>query len=161
VNAERGGFRGYISSRPVRGTHFPQRVQNLVVRTYAARHDLTYKLSLTEYAMPGCFMMMETLLDELPKLDGVILFSMFLLPSRRNERERIYARVLQSGTQLHAGLEEIAIRAAADIALFEDTIQVVDALRRAPLQGRYNKDGRPYRLPDPFFTQLMRALSPS
>jgi sporadic carbohydrate cluster protein (TIGR04323 family) len=157
MNAERG-FRGYISSRPVRGTRFPQRVQNLVVRTYAARHDLPYKLSLTEYAMPGCFMMMETLLEELPRLDGIVLFSMFLLPERRSERRRVYAEVLENGAQLHAGLEETAIHRAADIALFEDTIQVVSALRRAPLQGRFSKDGQPYCRSDPFVAELMRAL---
>jgi sporadic carbohydrate cluster protein (TIGR04323 family) len=161
MKSEGGGFRGYIASRPVRGTHFPQRVQNLVVRSYAARHHLAFKLSLAEYAMPGCFMMLETLLDELPGLAGIITFSMFMLPSRRSGRERLYARVIDRGAQLHAALEETAIRSDADIPLFEDTIQVAAALTRAPLKGHFAKDARPYEHSDPFVVQLMRALPPS
>jgi sporadic carbohydrate cluster protein (TIGR04323 family) len=161
MNAEHGGFRGYISTRPVRDTTFPQRVQNVIVRTYAARHDLPYKLSLAEYAMPGCFMMMETLLNELPKLDGIIVFSMFMLPSRRRERARMYARVLENSSHLHAALEETAIRSWADVPLFEDTIQIANALRIAPLNGRFLKTGQPYPPGDRFASQLMRALPPS
>ena len=162
MKLEPGGFRGYIASRPVRGVQFPQRVQNLIVRTHATRHGLTYKLSLAEYAMPECFMVLQTLLTELPKLDGVLLFSMFMLPQRRCERESIYARVLASKAELHASLEDVAIRTGADVALFEDTIQVAQALRRAPLQGRFAKSGRPYDASDRFAATLLATFnSPS
>jgi sporadic carbohydrate cluster protein (TIGR04323 family) len=161
MRSDGAGFRGYISSRPVRGTHFPQRVQNLVVRSYAARNHLTFKLSLAEYAMPGCFMMMETLLEELPELAGIITFSMFMLPSRRSARARFYARVIDSGAQLHAALEDTAIRSATDIPLFEDTIQVAAALARAPLRGRFVKDNRPHEPSDEFAVQLRQALTSS
>jgi sporadic carbohydrate cluster protein (TIGR04323 family) len=155
MTSERDGFRGYISSRPVRGTPFPQRVQNLVVRTYAARHDLRYKLSLVEYVMPGCFMMLHSLLDELPKLDGVILFSMFMLPSGRREREKLYTRLLEHGAHLHAALEDVVVRTRTDIPLFEDTIQVAQTLRLTPLKGRFLKAGAPYSRSDPFVATLL------
>ena len=58
------GYRGYIASRPVRGTSTPQHVQNLVIRDYAARSGLDFKLSATEYAMDGCYLMLEAVLDE-------------------------------------------------------------------------------------------------
>ena len=60
----RSGYRGYIASRPVRGTHTPQRVQNLVVRDYAARTKLDYRLSAVEYAMPACYMMLDDVLGD-------------------------------------------------------------------------------------------------
>ena len=98
-----GGYRGYIVSRPVRGSHFPQRVQNLVVRDYAQRRTLPYRLSVTEYAMPGCTMMFESLLDELPELDGIVLFSLFVLPVQREKRLRAYERVLAAGKHCTRG----------------------------------------------------------
>jgi len=155
------GFRGYISSRPVRGTSFPPRIQNAVVRSYAARRALPFKLSLIEYAMPGCFMMLESLLEELPKLDGIIVFSMFMLPPERIKRLRMYDRILAHETVLHAALEETCIGEAADIRLFEDTIDVACALRRAPFAGRFEKDGARPLAGDPFVASLMRALAPS
>ena len=74
------GFRGYIFSRPFQGERVPQNVQNLVIRDFAARSRLTYLLSATEYAMPGCFMMLEQVLAELPALEGMICYSIFQLP---------------------------------------------------------------------------------
>jgi len=116
------GHRGYIASRKVRGQLMPQQVQNLVVRDYARRKGLTYKLSATEYGMPGCYMMLESVLAELGQLEGVILFSLFMLPKSQERRHVIYDRVLQAGGSLHAALEDLAIASSDDIARIEDIL---------------------------------------
>jgi sporadic carbohydrate cluster protein (TIGR04323 family) len=138
-----GGFRGYIVSAPVRSTHFPQRVQNLVVRDYAQRAKLTYRLSATEYAMPGCTMMLRTLLDELPGLDGIVLFSLFTLPAKRAERRTVYDRCLAAGKPLHAALEQLVLTTAADIARWDELIALEATLPATPFGGRYEKNAAP------------------
>jgi sporadic carbohydrate cluster protein (TIGR04323 family) len=140
--AERG-YRGYIVSRPVRGSHFPQRVQNLVVRDYAARRSLPFRLSVTEYAMAGCTMMFASLLDELDALDGIVLFSLFTLPARREERRLAYERVLAAGKTLHAALEQLVLRTPEEIRAWEDIIEVDAALPQTPFGGRYEKTDTP------------------
>jgi sporadic carbohydrate cluster protein (TIGR04323 family) len=140
--SERSGWRGYIGSRPLRGTSYPQRLQNLAVRDYASSRGLAYKLSATEYAMPGCYMIFEDVLAELPRLEGIILFSTFLLPERSERRAAVYERVLAAGASLHAALEQLAIRTPDDVARFEDVIAVANALPAAPLGGRYEKTAR-------------------
>jgi sporadic carbohydrate cluster protein (TIGR04323 family) len=159
MSDEYGGFRGYMASRAVRGTHFPQRVQNLVIRSHATRHGLPFKLSLVEYAMPGSYMMLRTLLDELPRLDGIIIFSMFMLPQRSAVRADVYAGVLGAGVQLHAALEDVIIRYSTDVPLFEDTLAVAAALRSAPMRGRYTKTGGLSDPGDPFLKAITTALS--
>ncbi|MEK9945065.1 MAG: LIC12192 family sporadic carbohydrate cluster protein [Alphaproteobacteria bacterium] len=124
MTAMTGGFRGYIASRPIRDERMPQQVQNLVIRDYAVRNDLAFKLSATEYAMPGCFMMLNAVMEELPSLDGVILFSMFMLPPDRAARRRIYAQILDQGRELHAALENVVFRSPAEVARFEDILLV-------------------------------------
>ncbi len=138
-----GGYRGYIVSRPVRGSHFPQRVQNLVVRDYAQRRKLAFRLSVTEYAMAGCTMMFESLLDELPTLDGIVLFSLFVLPAQRDRRRRAYERVLDAGKTLHAALENLVLARASDIPAWEDIIGVDAVLGATPFSGRYEKTATP------------------
>jgi sporadic carbohydrate cluster protein (TIGR04323 family) len=138
-----GGYRGYIVSRPVRGSHFPQRVQNLVVRDCAQRRKLPFRLSVTEYAMPGCTMMFESLLEELPTLDGVVLFSLFVLPAQRDRRLRAYERVLDAGKTLHAALENLVLARREDIAAWEDIIGVDAVLAATPFGGRYEKTATP------------------
>lgn len=121
---DRAGYRGYVASRPVRGQVTPQHVQNLVIRDHADTRSLLFKLSAVEYAMPGCTMMLEGVLAELPRLEGIICFSMFMLPEGAAGRRDIYRRVLSAGASLHAALENLALTNEADIGRFEDVFQV-------------------------------------
>jgi sporadic carbohydrate cluster protein (TIGR04323 family) len=128
----REGYRGYVFARPFLGERVPQHVQNLVIRDYAARNGLTYKLSATEYAMDGCHMMLEQVVDELPALKGLICYSLFQLPVDTSARARIYARMLESGAELHAALEDLAVHTAADVGRMEDIWRVRLALAACP-----------------------------
>jgi sporadic carbohydrate cluster protein (TIGR04323 family) len=137
------GYRGYIVSAPVRGSHVPQRVQNLVVRDYAQRRGLPYRLSLTEYAMPGSTMMLAALLDDLDAVDGIILFSLFTLPRSTARRTAVFQRVLGAGKSLHAALEQLTLRSPADEAAWNDLIDIDATLPATPFRGRYEKDAMP------------------
>ncbi len=113
-------WRGYIFSREIGGQMIPQRVQNLVLRVYAEKNGLQYLLSATEYHIPGSFMMLESLYSELPKLDGLLFYSLNMLPDDRSKRLNLYEKVLKARCGLRFALEEMSLRSAADIALLED-----------------------------------------
>jgi sporadic carbohydrate cluster protein (TIGR04323 family) len=158
---ERRGYRGYISSRSVRGTTTPQRVQNLVIRDYAQRRGYLYLMSFAEYAMPGSYMMLENVLTELPKLEGIILFSAFMLPPQRERRLAAYRRVFEQGATLHTALENYALDGQAAVDPFEDMIESALLLDRVPLAGRYTKTERAlFESDEPFVRGLARHLSP-
>lgn len=114
------GYRGYIASRAVRGFIQPQHVQNLIVRDYAARHGLTYLLSATEYAMPGSYMMLNSVLEELDRIEGIICYSLFMLPVRPARRQDLYRRLFAAGCTLHGAIEGMAVVDEADAARLED-----------------------------------------
>jgi hypothetical protein len=59
MQSNRKGYRGYVFSRSVDNHRVPQHIQNLVIRDYAARRKLHYLLSATEYAMPGCYLILD------------------------------------------------------------------------------------------------------
>ena len=118
------GYRGYIASRPIRGHSTPQHIQNLVIRDYAERNALKFKLSATEYAMPGCDMILRAVIDELSTLEGLILFSMFQLPQDISDRMLVYKTVLDSNRAMHAATENLALLASEDISRWEDIILV-------------------------------------
>jgi sporadic carbohydrate cluster protein (TIGR04323 family) len=139
MSEARRGYRGYIASQPVRGTSFPQRIQNLVVRDYAARHGLPFLLSATEYAMPGCYMILENVVNELPRIEGMIAFSAFMLPKRPERRADLYERIFSAGAVLHAALENIVVRTPADAATIEDLLQVAATLAHVPGGGWMDK----------------------
>jgi sporadic carbohydrate cluster protein (TIGR04323 family) len=118
------GHRGYIASRAVRGQEWPQHVQNLVVRDYAQRNGLHYLLSATEYAMDACYMNLDTVLGELDRIQGIVCFSLFMLPARAERRHALYQRIFDSGGDLHGALENMAIRGPEDAARLEDIFMV-------------------------------------
>ena len=121
---ERSGYRGYIGARPLNGSRTPQHVQNIVIRDYAKRRNLQYLLSAVEHIMPGSYMILEDLLDELPKLNGIICYSIFMLPPDAARRRDIYNRVLREGCDLHAAVEEISLGSNDGIQAVEDILMV-------------------------------------
>ena len=120
----RRGHRGYVAARPFFGERAPQHVQNLVIRDYAAKRGLHYLLSVVEYAMPGCDMMLEQALLELDRIEGLIAYSLFMMPERRERRLAVYRRVLEADGSLHFAVEGLRLEAEGDIARLEDIYQV-------------------------------------
>ena len=120
------GFRGYVFSRSIDSHRVPQHIQNLVIRDYATRRKLHYLLSATEYAMPDCYLILEQVVEDLAALDGIILYSMFMLPSDRQQRQLIYRRLLASGCSLHAAVEGFVLASEADIERWENVLQTAD-----------------------------------
>jgi sporadic carbohydrate cluster protein (TIGR04323 family) len=136
MNNKAQGYRGYIGSRPYDGVDFPQNVQNFLIRSYCQKHQLTYLLSATEYTMPGCHMILEQVLGTLDSLDGIVLFSIFMLPQSAQKRKRIYTAILNTGRSLHAALEDIAIKDWTDVPLIENILDLNKiALTKQSLAG--------------------------
>jgi len=123
------GYRGYVFSRAVEGHRAPQHIQNLVIREYAARRKLQYLLSATEYAMPGSYLILEQVLDDLESVDGIILYSMFMLPPAADARQQIYGRLLDCGRSMHAAVEGFVLEDEADAERWENVLQTSDICR--------------------------------
>ncbi len=118
------GWRGYIFSREINGHMIPQRVQNLVLRNYAQKSGLQYLLSATEYHMPGSFMMLESLNPSLKELEGVLFYSISMLPETREGRERLYKALAKNRCGMRFALEELKFEKPEDAALIEDVLAV-------------------------------------
>lgn len=131
----RQGYRGYVGSRTYPCGRAPQHVQNLVIRDYCQRQGLLYLLSATEYAMPDCHLILEQLMDELPSLEGVVLYSIFMLPAERRHRRTIYQRVIDSGAVLCGAVEGYRIADRQDIERVE-TVWLLDQSVPGPWRGK-------------------------
>ncbi len=125
-------FKGYIASRPFHGERVPQHVQNLVIRDYCQRKCFRFLLSATEYAMPGCFMILDQLIDEIAEVDGIVAYSMFMLPDDPARRGRIYRSILDAGRSLHFAVEGLRINDAPSLSRIEDIWRVRLALTDCP-----------------------------
>ena len=136
------GYRGYVSSRPVAGAQYPQSLQNSLLVSYAARVGISYKLSGTEYAMDHCHMILNQLLEELPRLDGILFFSMYQLPAERAARERVFERITALDKHAHFALENQRLTSVSDAQRLELMLRISEALPLTPFAGHYSK-GKP------------------
>ena len=98
--------RGYIFSRSFMGERVPQNIQNLVIRDYCEKNNLSYLLSSTEYAMKNCHLMLEQVLDELKFIDGIVTYSLFQLPEDQNARAKVYKKILDLKKEIHLEQEK-------------------------------------------------------
>ena len=108
-NPDRAGYRGYNASRPFMGERAAQHVQNIIISKYAERQKLHYLLSATEYSMPNCYMILEQLLGDLAQLEGLICYSLFMLPTQSAEREAIYRAVIEADASMHFAVEGLSL----------------------------------------------------
>jgi sporadic carbohydrate cluster protein (TIGR04323 family) len=128
----RWGYRGYVSCREFGGLRMPVPVQTIVLRDYCARHGLVYKLHVNENEFPHSYMVLEGMLDALDGLEGILVFSMFMLPKRAERRRKVYQRILETGIELHLVLEDFVIREAADVRPVEEILSARALLALCP-----------------------------
>jgi hypothetical protein len=117
-------FRGYIFSRSIEGNFIPQRVQNLVIKDYCVRNNIFFKLSATEYKMKNSFLMLKSLLENLKSIDGIIFYSLFMLPHEKINRKKIFNLILQKKKKLIFALEEIVLHHSSDIRNLENIFDI-------------------------------------
>ena len=107
MSANRVGYRGYVTSRPFGGLHIPVPVQALVLRDYCARNGYLYKLHANENVFPNSYMVLEGMINELDRYEGLLATSMFMMPKRAERRRKIYDAILEQGASLHFVLEDV------------------------------------------------------
>ena len=122
------GVRGYIFSRPFLGERVPQHVQNLVIRDYCNKQGLQYLLSATEYAMANSYLILQEVLDELPKLDGIVFYSFFLLPEDTAERDRVIQFILKKEKTIYFAVEGLRVSNKPEYERIETIWQVKKVL---------------------------------
>ena len=126
--SNRVGYRGYIGSREYRCGRAPQHVQNLVVRDFCRRNGFEYLLSATEYGMDGCYIMLEEVAGECESIQGIVLYSIFMLPQRRARRLAFCERIFAAGATLHGAVENIHLRDRGDLDRLEEIYGVMDVV---------------------------------
>ncbi len=124
--------RGYIFSRKFLDERVPQHVQNIVIRDYCKNNNLQYLLSSTEYILEDSHLMMQQLMNEIKKTDGIVAYSLFQLPKIKEKREKIYQKILKNRKELHFAVEKLKITTKQDTSLIEQIWLIKQTLPLTP-----------------------------
>jgi len=126
------GIRGYVTHHTFGGNKIPIPMQNLILRDYAHRNKLLFKLSVNEYSIPNCYIQLDYLLTELPTLEGIVMCSVFMMPQKSAKRREIYQRFLDHGATLHLIFESTVVRTQEDVDTIEEMLAIRDTLKVCP-----------------------------
>ena len=127
------GFRGYVSSREFFGERAPQHVQNIVIRHYCERNNMDYLLSSTEVAMPGMYLMLNQLVAELGKIDGIVCYSLFQLPVEFEKRQIIFDQIIDAGKTMHFAVEMLQLTSRKDASKLNEVVSIKKTIESFPL----------------------------
>ena len=131
-------LRGYVSSRSFMGERSAQHVQNTILRDYCQKINAKYLLSGTEYAMKNSYLMLNELISEIPKIDGIVAFSLFQMPEDRNLRREVYKEILGRKGEIHFALEGLSINSQSEISRIENIWLVRQTIANCPVQIKVN-----------------------
>ena len=110
------------------GERAPQHVQNIILRDYCQKRGHELLLSAAEYAMPDSYMILESVLDDLANIDGIVFYSLYQLPTQPEQRRLVYSRVLDAQKSLHFAVEGMSISNIDEIDSVENCLLVKSTL---------------------------------
>ena len=130
-------YRGYVFSRSIGAHRVPQHIQNLVIRNHAQKYSLHFLLSGVEHRMNSSYVMLNQLLDDSKDIDGIIIYSMFMLPRQREIRNKMIGRLIDNGKEIHAAVEDLILKDSSDYNRL-DNIFLVDNI----VESNYHEEVR-------------------
>lgn len=116
-------YRGYINSGMM-ARSVPQNIQQQIIRAYCERLSLEFMLSATEYTIPGCTVMLDGILREMPYIDGICAYSIWTLPEDKAKRLAVYKSVIDANKVMLFAAENMSIRTQEDVDRMEDIFLV-------------------------------------
>ena len=125
-------FRGYISSRKIGGSLYPQNLQNLLIRSFAKDKNINLQLSGTEWNINNSYLMLRSIIDE--KNDGIIFFSLFQLLD--DEKKFIYfsKKIVSKKKSLIFCLENIVINNINEVSLVLKKLKLIKLIKTNQFQ---------------------------
>lgn len=121
--------KGYIFSRPFFDERAPQHIQNIVIRNFCKQNSLHFLLSASEYRMKNNYSILEDLLNNSKDFDGIVAYSLLMLPENDTMRNRILNKLVIKKKFLSCAVENITIKSIKDIKKINNLWKIKKTLK--------------------------------
>ena len=126
-------FKGYISSRKLNNDKtIEQSIQNMTIRNCCEKRGYTFLLSATEFGMKNSFLVLNQVLFEIKKYDGVAFYSFLQLPKNKKQTLEILKSIVNSNKKILFSLENLLIENYFDINKIYQIISIDNLLKYTP-----------------------------
>jgi sporadic carbohydrate cluster protein (TIGR04323 family) len=125
-------FRGYISSRDINGSFYPQNIQNLIIRTFCKEKKINLQLSGTEWNVKDSFLMLRSVIVE--KNNGIIFFSIYQILENLEMFKILTNKILNKKKVMIFCLENISISNKKELNNIINSIKVNKSIGKMKLK---------------------------
>ena len=126
-------FKGYISSRKLNNDKtVEQSIQNMTIRNCCEKRGYTFLLSATEFGMKNSFLVLNQVLSEIQKYDGIAFYSFLQLPKNKKKALEILKLIVNSNKKILFSLENLLIENFSDINKIYQIISIDNLLKYTP-----------------------------
>tara|TARA_B100001109_G_C18603407_1_gene353524 strand:- start:28 stop:477 length:450 start_codon:yes stop_codon:yes gene_type:complete len=115
-------LRGYISSRNINGSFYPQNLQNLLIRSFSTENNINLQLSGTEWNIDNSYVMLRSIINK--NNDGLIFFSIFQIYDSRIPLSNFVNKLLLKKKLIVFCLENLVITNKNDLKLVLDALKI-------------------------------------
>jgi|MDSV01.1.fsa_nt_gb sporadic carbohydrate cluster protein (TIGR04323 family) len=125
-------LKGYVFSREIGENLIPQKIQNIVLRDYSNKKKYNFIMSSVEYSINNSFIILNKLIKNLDKYDGILAYSIFQMPNNQNKRVKLYEQIISKKKEFHFALEDIVISKSdiQNLNFIEETISIKKAVKK-------------------------------
>jgi len=120
---------GYISSRSILNNLIPQKVQNVLLRSYCDQISHGYLMGAAEYQMSTCYAVLRSEVDRLISSDGfhsgIVCYSINMLPDLELSAY-FFKRIVSARKSFHFFLEDIIV---SDQDSMTDVLELLTLIR--------------------------------
>ena len=102
-------YRTYVSSRPFGELNIPVPLQSLGIRDFCSKNNLSFVLPVNENSFPNSYLVLEGIIENLNFYEGVIMYSINMLPTKKEKRLKLINKILQQDCRVLFVLENISI----------------------------------------------------
>jgi sporadic carbohydrate cluster protein (TIGR04323 family) len=120
-------YAGYINLRPINGVIFPSYSQNQINKNFIEQNlKGKFFLSTNENMYSKNDIVLNSLIKEKNKLNGVVMLSAFSLPQEFSRRKEIFKNLLKNKKTLHFVFEEFKFKEKKDINQIEEYLMFTE-----------------------------------
>ena len=91
-------------------------------------------LSVSEYRMKNSFKILENTIKNLKEVDGIVAYSLLMLPEKESHRNKILKKIILKKKFLSFAVEDITVKNRRDINYINTLWKIKKALKKRYLR---------------------------
>lgn len=117
-------LRGYVQNNKFGPYCLPVAFQNKLLKQYCDEKDKFFALPQGEIVFSKNYIQLRSLIDKLKKNEGIIMMSIFMLPEKSEDRDKILMNLIKSKTECHFLFENIIAKSQKEYQEINNIIKL-------------------------------------